>query len=72
MGWWDPSSDPDFNDEEVADLCVGFPPYLGYNANVTMGNGAYAMQTIWSNDTNACEILHPIIVADTVFANSFE
>jgi len=26
-----------------------------------MGNGAYAMQSTWSNDTNECDISHPIL-----------
>jgi serine protease len=26
-----------------------------------MGNGAYAMQSTWSNDTNQCEISHAIL-----------
>lgn len=26
-----------------------------------MGNGSYAMQSTWSNDTNRCDISHPII-----------
>jgi serine protease len=25
-----------------------------------MGNGAYAMQSTWSNDTNQCDISHAI------------
>jgi len=26
-----------------------------------MGNGAYAMQSTWSNDTNECDISHAIL-----------
>jgi len=26
-----------------------------------MGNGAYAMQSTWSNDTGQCEIAHTLL-----------
>jgi serine protease len=47
---------------ENADECAWIPPgQAGGAANVTMGNGAYAMQSTWSNDTNACAISHPVV-----------
>jgi hypothetical protein len=45
---------------EVGDECAWISTGQGASANVTMGNGAYAMQSIWSNDTNQCEISHSI------------
>ena len=46
---------------EVGDECAWISTGHGASANVTMGNGAYAMQSIWSNDTNQCEISHPLL-----------
>jgi len=45
---------------EVGDECAWINTGQGASANVTMGNGAYAMQSIWSNDTNECDISHAI------------
>src|SRR5205823_1251075 len=47
--------------EENADECSWIAAGQGAAANVSMGNGAYAMQSTWSNDTNACEISHAIL-----------
>jgi serine protease len=47
--------------EENADECAWIATGRGASANVPMGNGAYAMQSTWSNDTNACEISHAIL-----------
>jgi Flp pilus assembly protein TadG len=38
-----------------------------------MGNGSYALQSSWSNDTNRCDISHPIVTGSstlTVFVSS--
>jgi serine protease len=45
---------------EDGDECAWIATGQGASANVSTGNGAYAMQSIWSNDTNQCEIAHPI------------
>ena len=47
--------------EENADECAWIAAGQGASANVSMGNGAYAMQSTWSNDTNECEISHGIL-----------
>jgi serine protease len=47
--------------EEDGDECAWIATGHGASANVSMGNGAYAMQSTWSNDTNACEISHRIL-----------
>lgn len=49
------------NGAEVGDECAWISSGQGASANVVMGNGAYAMQGIWSNDTNECEISHAIL-----------
>src|SRR6266853_2118018 len=46
---------------ENGDLCAWISSGQGAAANVSMGNGAYAMQSTWSNDTNACDISHAIL-----------
>jgi serine protease len=46
--------------EENGDECAWIATGHGASANVSMGNGAFAMQSTWSNDTGVCEISHPI------------
>ena len=55
-GWTNPSTG-----EEVGDECAWISSGQGAAANVRMGNGTYAMQSIWSNDSNACDISHSLI-----------
>lgn len=56
-GGWTASSG-----QENADECAWVSPgQQGGATNVTMGNGSYAMQGTWSNDTNECETSHQII-----------
>ena len=47
--------------QENADECAWISSGQGASANVTMGNGTYAMQSTWSNDTNRCDITHAIV-----------
>jgi serine protease len=47
--------------QENGDECAWISSGQGAAANVSMGNGAYAMQSTWSNDTNQCEISHAIL-----------
>ncbi|GCE26222.1 hypothetical protein KDA_17060 [Dictyobacter alpinus] len=55
-GGWTASSG-----QENADECAWISSGQGASANVTMGNGTYAMQSTWSNDTNRCDISHAIV-----------
>lgn len=55
-GWTNASSG-----QENADECAWISSGQGASANVTMGNGTYAMQSTWSNDTNRCDISHTIV-----------
>jgi PKD domain len=48
--------------QENADECAWISSGQGASANVVMGNGTYAMQSTWSNDTNECDIAHPIVM----------
>lgn len=58
-GWSNPSNHAEDGDE-CAWIAPGNP---GGAADVSMGNGAYAMQSTWSNDTNACAISHTVLTA---------
>jgi serine protease len=55
-GWTNPRTGAENGDE-----CAWISSGHGAAANVSMGNGAYAMQSTWSNDTNQCEISHAIL-----------
>ena len=55
-GWTNPSTQ-----EESGDECAWIHSGQGAAANVKMATGTFAMQSIWSNDTNRCEISHPIM-----------
>jgi serine protease len=55
-GWFNFSSGAENGDE-----CAWISSGQGASANVTMGNGAYPMQSTWSNDTNRCDISHTIL-----------
>ena len=74
-GWYNQTSSPMFGGEEIGDECSGVYPAPGFTQNVVMGNGSYAMQSLWSNDTGACEISHAIVdgaTEDTIFAAGFQ
>ncbi|GHO58428.1 hypothetical protein [Ktedonobacter robiniae] len=60
-GGWTSSS----SGQENADECAWISSGQGASANVTMGNGTYTMQSTWSNDTNRCDISHPIVGGGT-------
>jgi serine protease len=52
----------DANGYEIGDLCAWYPAgSIGAAANVTMGTGAFAMQSLWSNDDERCDISHPAL-----------
>jgi len=55
-GWTNPSTDA-----ENADECAWISSGQGRAANVKMATGNFAMQSLWSNDTNRCDISHPIL-----------
>ncbi len=55
-GGWTASSGAENGDE-----CAWISSGQGAAANVSMGNGAYAMQSTWSNDTNECDMSHAIL-----------
>ena len=54
-GWANP-----LTGEEAADACAWISSGREKTTNVTLATGAFAMQSIWSNDTKNCEIAHAI------------
>jgi serine protease len=52
-GWVNPSTE-----EEAADECAWISSGQGAAADVSTSTGSFAMQSIWSNDTDECEISH--------------
>ena len=60
-GGWTNHTGSSYNGQENGDECAWVSSGQGASANVTMGNGTYAMQSTWSNDTNRCDISHPIV-----------
>jgi serine protease len=46
---------------EDGDECAWINSGQGASGDVSMGNGAYAMQSTWSNDTNRCDLAHAIL-----------
>ncbi|SFS03693.1 serine protease [Dyella sp. OK004] len=60
-GGWTNHTGSSYNGQENGDECAWLSSGQGASANVTMGNGTYAMQSTWSNDTNRCDISHPIV-----------
>ncbi len=57
-GWTNQTGDATYNGQENGDECAWITSGQGATQLVTMGNGAYPMQSTWSNDTNRCDIAH--------------
>ncbi len=60
-GGWTNHTGGSYNGQENGDECAWLSSGQGASANVAMGNGSYAMQSTWSNDTNRCDISHAIV-----------
>ena len=60
-GGWTNQTGTSYAGQENGDECAWIASGQGASANVTMGNGSYAMQSTWSNDTNRCDISHPVV-----------
>ncbi len=60
-GGWTNNTTSSYAGQENGDECAWISSGQGASANVTMGNGTYAMQSTWSNDTNRCDITHATI-----------
>jgi serine protease len=65
-GGWTNKTGSASNGQENGDECAWVT--TGAQAatqNVTMSTGTFAMQSTWSNDTNACNISHAIVTGST-------
>jgi serine protease len=61
-GWTNQQFLSSYNGEEIGDECAWIAPgKAGGAANVSLATGKFAMQSLWSNDTNTCAISHPIV-----------
>jgi len=60
-GGWTNHTGGTYNGQENADECAWISSGQGASANVTMATGTFAMQSTWSNDTNRCDLSHPIV-----------
>lgn len=60
-GGWTNKTGGTYNGQENGDECAWISSGQGASANVVMGSGTFAMQSTWSNDTNECDIAHPIV-----------
>ncbi|MES2296691.1 MAG: PPC domain-containing protein [Pseudomonadota bacterium] len=64
-GWTNHTGDANYNGQENADECswltVSADGAQAGSQNVSMATGTFAMQSTWSNDTNACNISHAIV-----------
>ena len=47
--------------QENGDECAWISTGQGASALVAVSTGSFAMQSTWSNDTNRCDISHPIV-----------
>ena len=61
-GWTNHQSRSRYNGEEIGDECAWITPgTAGGSADVALATGSFAMQSLWSNDTNTCAISHPVL-----------
>jgi serine protease len=60
-GWTNQQLLSTYSGEENADECAWISSGQGASANVSMTTGTFAMQSTWSNDTNRCDLSHPIV-----------
>ncbi|HEY8024388.1 MAG TPA: hypothetical protein VIF60_07475, partial [Burkholderiaceae bacterium] len=65
-GGWTNNTGGTYNGQENGDECAWISTGTqAASQNVVMGTGTFAMQSTWSNDTNACNISHAIVGGTT-------
>ncbi|HWE56555.1 MAG TPA: hypothetical protein VG435_13660 [Acidimicrobiales bacterium] len=69
-GGWTNHQNNSYGGEENADECAWISSGTGAAADVKMADGSFAMQSTWSNDTNACAISHTIVGGTTTTTNA--
>jgi PKD repeat protein len=60
-GGWINQTGSSSNGQENGDECAWISSGQGATALVAMSTGSFAMQSTWSNDTNRCDLSHPIV-----------
>ena len=60
-GGWTNHHFNSFGGQENGDECAWLSSGTGAAKNVSTGQGSFAMQSTWSNDTNNCAISHSIV-----------
>ena len=60
-GGWINNTGSAYNGYENGDECAWISSGQGAAGLVSMSTGSFAMQSSWSNDTNRCDLSHPII-----------
>jgi PKD repeat protein len=60
-GGWINQTGSSYNGQENADECSWITTGQGAGALITFSTGSFAMQSSWSNDTNRCDLTHPIV-----------
>jgi len=60
-GGWINQTGSSYNGQENADECAWISSGQGATALVAMSTGSFPMQSTWSNDTNRCDLTHPIV-----------
>ncbi len=62
-GGWINNTGSTSNGMENGDECSWISSGQGASALVAMSTGTFAMQSTWSNDTNRCDLTHPIVAS---------
>jgi serine protease len=60
-GWTNQQTLSTYSGEENGDECAWISSGQGAAGNVATAHGTFAMQSTWSNDTNRCDLSHPIV-----------
>jgi len=60
-GWTNQQTLSTYSGQENGDECAWISSGQGHAADVSTSTGSFAMQSTWSNDTNRCDISHPIV-----------
>ena len=60
-GGWTNQQANAYGGQENGDECAWISSGQGASADVATATGTFAMQSTWSNDTNRCDISHPIV-----------
>jgi hypothetical protein len=65
-GGWVNLTSSTYRGQENGDECAWLSSGQGASQNVVMGTMSFPMQSTWSNDTNRCDIAHPIVTGGAV------